>query len=312
MPNIPKHGLASLNPKHITVGIFVVVFAAIGVYCLLQSYAVTIAASSEAESGALSGDALIVTDPSASGGKAVRLGSQSSTDGGSSSSGNKSTGGSSGSAQNCANPQFQTSQQNGTWTYASNVAVNNNVWGPSGNWTQALYACSPSNWYVKANFSPDQGGIQTYPDTQFFLSNKTVAQYNSLSTCFGEASPTGGEWDYAYDDWLNNFGIEVMVWNDWTDTNIVPPSNARALTIDGMGYHEFKGGGANEWIYTRDTPVKSGCFDMLHIFQDLITHPSTSGITANSVPNAIEYGVEIASTNGSETFKITNATLTIK
>lgn len=103
-----------------------------------------------------------------------------------------------------------------------------------------------------------------------------------------------------------------MVWNDWTDTGIYPPPGARAVTIDGVGYHEFKGGGSNEWIYTRDKLVKSGCFSILDIFRDLIAHPSTSGITKSSVPNALEYGVEIASTKGTETFQVTNATLTAK
>jgi hypothetical protein len=217
----------------------------------------------------------------------------------------------SGSSLACTNPAFQTAEQNGTWSFASNVLVNNNAWGPSGSsWSQQLNACSPANWYVTANFQPDGGAIQTYPDTEYTLSGKTVAQYNSMSTCFGEKSPASGEWDYAYDTWLNNFGIEVMVWNDWTDTGIYPPSGARAVTIDGVAYHEFKGGGSNEWIYTRDSVVASGCFSMLDIFRDLLAHPSTSGITSSSVPNAIEYGVEIASTNGPTAFQITNATLT--
>jgi hypothetical protein len=215
----------------------------------------------------------------------------------------------------CPSPAFTTSQQQGTWNYASNLLVNNDVWGPSGNdWSQVLHACSLASWYIDANFQPDGGAIQTYPDSDFLLSGKTVGKYNSLQTCFGEAGPTpsGGEWDYGYDTWLNNYGIEIMVWNNWTDTSVYPPSNARAVTIDGVAYHEFRGGGSNEWIYTRDTLVTSGCFDMLHIIQDLVAHPSTSGITNSSVPNAIEYGVEIASTSGTERFQLTNATLTAK
>jgi xyloglucan-specific endo-beta-1,4-glucanase len=217
------------------------------------------------------------------------------------------------SSLKCTAPAFQTSKQFGTWNYRSNILVNNNVWGPSGSsWPQQLKACSQRNWYVRADFQADGGAIQSYPDTEYTRSGKTIAQYSSISTCFGETSPTGGEWDYAYDTWLNNFGIEVMVWNDWTDTGIYPPPGARAVTIDGVGYHEFKGGGSNEWIYTRDKLVKSGCFSILDIFRDLIAHPSTSGITKSSVPNALEYGVEIASTKGTETFQVTNATLTAK
>lgn len=212
----------------------------------------------------------------------------------------------------CTKPAFTTRSSEGSWGVADNVLVNNNVWGPSGNdWSQQLNACSATKWNVSANFQTDGGAIQSYADTEYNLSGKTIAQYKSLETCFGEEGPTpsGGEWDYAYDMWLDNWDIEVMVWNDWTDTNIYPPPDARAVTIDGVGYHEFKGGGSNEWIYTRDTRVRSGCFDAKAILEDLIAHPSTSGITSNSSPNAIEYGVEIASTNGPEEFRITNASL---
>jgi hypothetical protein len=54
----------------------------------------------------------------------------------------------------------------------------------------------------------------------------------------------------------------------------------------------------------------SGCFDMLDIFKDLVANPSTSGITNSSAPQHLEYGVEISATNGTQTFQITNATLT--
>lgn len=212
----------------------------------------------------------------------------------------------------CTKPVYQTTTALGTWNYSSSLIVNNDVWGPSGAWSQTMNACSPSSWYVTANFAADGGAIQSYPDSDYLVSGKTIAQYTSLETCFAETPPTTGEWDYAYDDWLNNYGIEIMVWNNWTDTSVYPPSNARAVIIDGVAYHEFKGGGSNEWIYTRDTPVRSGCFDMLPIMQDLVAHPSTSGITSNSSPNAIEYGVEIASTGGPATFQVTNFTLTAK
>lgn len=210
----------------------------------------------------------------------------------------------------CTSPAFTTISQFGTQSYAGNIQVNNNVWGPSGSWSQKLSACSRSSWSVAANFPDDGGAIQSYPDTEFLVSGKTVSQYNSMTSCFGDTAPSGGEWDFAYDAWLNNYKIEVMVWNDWTDTGIYPPSNARATTIGGVGYHQFQGGGTNEWIYTRDNPTSSGCVDMLGIFKDLAANPSTSGMATSSVPNAIEYGVEIASTNGPETFQVTNATVT--
>jgi hypothetical protein len=196
--------------------------------------------------------------------------------------------------------------------------------------TQQLNICSLTNWNVVANWGDRGGSINAYPDTDYdFTSDKTISQYNSLQTCYGEKEPTpsgpqwptagGSEWDYAYDVWINHHtgeniwsnDIEIMVWNDYTDTSIYPPSGSRAVTIDGVGYHLFQGGGANEWIYTRDTKATSDCIDMLKFMQDLVAHNSAAaGITSASAPQHLEYGVEISGTHGTQTFQITNATLT--
>lgn len=189
-----------------------------------------------------------------------------------------------------------------------------------------------------ANFANNGGSINTYPDTQYDLTaDKTISQYTSLNTCFGSVPPTpsgpqwptpgGSEWDYAYDVWINHTSgeniwsndIEIMVWNDWTD-NIYPPAvgnvangGSRAVTIDGVAYHMFQGGGGNEWIYTRDSKTTSGCFDMLSIMKDLVANQSAAaGITLASAPQHIEYGVEIAGTYGTQTFQITNASLSVQ
>lgn len=201
-----------------------------------------------------------------------------------------------------------------------------------------LNICSTTNWNAVANFASNGGSINAYPDTEYDITgDKTIAQYNSMQTCFGEKPPTpsgpqwptpgGSEWDYAYDVWINkrtgentwSNDIEIMVWNDWTD-DIYPPDvgsvangGSRTVTIDGVAYHMFQGGGANEWIYTRDVKATSGCFDMLNIMKDLAANESTAaGITTNSAPQHLEYGVEIASTYGTQTFQITNASLTVK
>jgi hypothetical protein len=210
--------------------------------------------------------------------------------------------------------------------------------GSGGSKSQVLNVCSLTNWNVVANFPDNGGSINTYPDTQYDLtSDKTISQYTSLTTCFGSKPPTpsgpqwptpgGSEWDYAYDVWINHTSgeniwsndIEIMVWNDWTDT-IYPPAvgtvgsgGSRAVTIDGIAYHMFQGGGGNEWIYTRDVKTTSGCFDMLSIMKDLVANNSAAaGITLASAPQHIEYGVEIAGTYGTQTFQITNASLTVK
>ena len=247
-----------------------------------------------------------------------------------------------GSSLSCPNPIYSVSwpqTQYGGWQDANGTHVNANVLtGAGGSNSQVLNICSATNWNVVANFTDSGGSINTYPDTEYDMAgDKTIAQYNSMQTCFGSQEPTpsgpqwptpgGSEWDYAYDVWINHHtgenvwsnDIEIMVWNDWTD-NMYPPAvgsvaagGSRAVTIDGVAYHMFQGGGANEWIYTRDVKATSGCFDMLNIMKDLAASESvTAGITTASVPEHIEYGVEIAGTYGTQTFQITNAALTVQ
>jgi hypothetical protein len=307
-------------------------FAGIGGYLTFVSRAATPVPSAEAESGALSGAASIISDSSASDGSAVRFGT------------------SSGSGSSCTNPVYS-----GTWpqtSYAGWDGVGANVQndvesdgsGPNTD-SEQLNVCSATSWNVVANWEDQGGSINAYPDTNFdFTDDKPVSQYNSMQTCFAEKEPTpsgpiwptsgGAEYDYAYDVWINDHtgestwsnDIEIMVWNDYTDTSYYPPSGSRAVTIDGVGYHMFRGGGANEWIYIRDTSVTSGCFDMLDIMKDMINNSaattiftdtgqdvplSDSGLTNNGSPQHLEYGVEISGTYGTQTFQITNATLTV-
>jgi hypothetical protein len=243
----------------------------------------------------------------------------------------------------CVNTIYQTSWPEepyaGWQDPSSGVIVGANVMtGSTGTNGLHLNICSTTNWNAVANFANDGGAINAYPATQYDITtDKTIGQYTSMMTCFGSRPPvpsgpqwpsTGGsEWDYAYDVWINhttgeytwNNDIEIMVWNDWTDY-IYPPAvgnvtngGSRAVTIDGVAYHMFKGGASNEWIYTRDVKTSSGCFDMLNIMKDLVAnHSAAAGITLASAPQHIEYGIEIASTYGTQTFQITNASLVLK
>ncbi|HSW79785.1 MAG TPA: hypothetical protein VLG47_03325 [Candidatus Saccharimonadales bacterium] len=307
--------------------------AGIGSYLTFVSRAATSVTSAEAENGTSSGNTTTISDGTASNGSAVKFGGNSS------------------SGLSCKNPVYSA-----TWPQTdfagwdgSGGSVQNDVQsdgtGPATDMEQ-LNVCSLTNWNVVANWQDRGGSINAYPDTNFdFASDKTVSTYTSMQTCYGNIDPIpsgpqwptagGSEWDYAYDVWINNHtgedvwanDIEIMVWNDFTDTSFYPPAGSRAITIDGVAYHMFRGGGANEWIYTRDTKATSGCFDMLNIIKDITNHQtattiftdtnqqvplSQSGLTNSGAPQHLEYGVEISGTHGTQTFQITNATLTVK
>lgn len=209
-------------------------------------------------------------------------------------------------------PVWSTSQATGTDRIDSAGMwwVNNDAWSGS-HGPQTIYVSSQSSWYVVSDQKNIQGQVETYPDTEYDvggrnngLPTRTIAQYKSITSTFSEAFPAAGSWDAAYDLWLNNWGAEIMIWNEWTGTQRYwPPPGAQALTLDGVPYHFYKNGG--ELVFFRDRMVKSGSVDILAAFNWLL---SKGLIKSTDVPTQLEYGVEICSTNGPEKFPLTGLT----
>jgi hypothetical protein len=232
----------------------------------------------------------------------------------SSSSGGSSSGSVAGAT--CTNAAWSTSEATGTDSFGSNGTwwVNNDAWSGS-HGPQTLYVCGESSWYAVSDQKDNQGQVETYPDTEYDiggrdngLPTKTVAQYTSITSTFSEEFPSAGSWDAAYDLWLNNWGIEIMIWNEWTGTQLYwPPSGAEALTLDGVAYHFYANG--SELMFFRDTMVKSGSVDILAAMKWLV---SKGLLKSTDVPTQLEYGVEICSTSGSETFPMTGVTFTLE
>jgi hypothetical protein len=72
-------------------------------------------------------------------------------------------------------------------------------------------------------------------------------------------------------------------------------------------YHFYNNG--REFIFFRDTMVKSGSVDILAAMKWLV---SQGLVKSTDVPTQLEYGVEICSTNGPETFPLTGLTFTFE
>jgi hypothetical protein len=165
-----------------------------------------------------------------------------------------------------------------------------------------------------SNQTNNGGAVETYPDTEYDVGGrdngtptKTIAEYNTITSTFSEAFPSEGSWDAAYDLWLNNWGTEIMIWNEWTGTQLYwPTPGAQAVTLNGVPYHFLNNGG--ELMFFRDTMVKSGSVDILAAMKWLV---SQGLVKSTDVPTQLEYGVEICSTNGSETFPMTGLTFSL-
>jgi len=222
---------------------------------------------------------------------------------------------SAGPVGDCTDPVWSTSEATGADSLDSSGTwwVDNDAWSGS-HGPQTLYVCNQSSWYAVSDQTDVQGQVETYPNTEYDiggrdngLPTKTIAQYKSITSTFSEAFPSAGSWDAAYDLWLNDWGTEIMIWNEWTGTQLYwPPSGAQELTLDGVPYHFYDNGG--ELMFFRDTMVKSGSVDILAAMNWLV---SQGLVRSTDVPTQLEYGVEICSTSSSEDFPLTGLTFSL-
>lgn len=211
--------------------------------------------------------------------------------------------------------------------------INQDEWSGSADLKQTMAVCSPSSWTVSDNQADHQGQVETYPDTELDVGGRNVADavsgpaisaYTSITSTFSEAFPSGGSWDAGYDLWLKNFGTEIMIWNQWSGGQAFwancangigscpANGNAQAVTLNGVGYHYFDNG--SELMFFRDTQTASGSVDILSAFNWLVAHPSadpTDNVKSSDVPTQLEYGVEICSTVGTQSFPVTGLTFNL-
>jgi hypothetical protein len=185
--------------------------------------------------------------------------------------------------------------------------VRNEAWnGTHG--PQTIYACNAGSWYVTSNQTDHDGAVQTYPDTLYNIKqSKPLSQYTSITSTFAEQYPAQGSWNAGYDIWMNNWNQEVMIWNEWNGSPGYWPTQAKtAVSLGGVPYHFYKNG--DELMFFRDAQVKSGSADILAALKWLVTQ---NILKATDVPTQIEYGVEICSTVGTQTFPTTGVTVSL-
>jgi hypothetical protein len=234
------------------------------------------------------------------------------------------------SGGNCTNPSFSTSEATGTDNTDPGDGsqfwwVDNDAWSGSAG-PQTMSVCNQSSWYAVSDQTNNGGQVETYPNTEYDVggradpSTKPISAYNSITSTFSEAFPViGDSFDAGYDLWTDDWTNETMIWNQWGGTQnywgqCAEPgpnqndcvgsggavSDSVATTLDGVPYHVLNLGG--EIIFFRDTQVASGSVDLLAAFN---VEVSQGWAKASDVPTQLEYGVEICSTIGSQTFPLT-------
>jgi len=211
----------------------------------------------------------------------------------------------------CAKPQFVSSDPQGMWNQAP-YFVYNDMWNTSGyNVSQTIYACSYSDWYVTATMdnSKGDGAVKTYPDShRDFQNEPQINSFKSITSTFAETSPHTGIYEDAYDIWINGVAssssTELMIWTD--NYHQVPwGTNEGTVTFGGRTYTAWRKG---SWIaFVANSNFSSGTMDLLAFFKWIM---SKGWIPGNSTLGAVDYGVELVSTNGvPQTFTFSNFTV---
>ena len=182
--------------------------------------------------------------------------------------------------------------------------------------SQTMYVCDYNDWYVVAKMdnSTGDGAVKTYPDVhEDFDAAPALSSFSTISSTFAHAGPHVGIYEFAYDIWLNGVAssgsTEVMIWTD--NFNQVPSGSVQeTVTFDGQTYQVYKSDNGGYIAFVETTNVTSGTVNLLEFFNHLIAEgwiPSTSTL------GAVDYGVELVSTNGMDaTFTVDGFSLTAR
>jgi hypothetical protein len=178
--------------------------------------------------------------------------------------------------------------------------------------SQTMYICDYDNWYViaKMDDATGDGAVKTYPDVHMdFNSAPAVSSFTGITSSFAHAGPHVGIYEFAYDMWLDGVAgqnsIEVMIWTD-NYKQVPSGSMQETFTSGGQSYQVWKAGNYIAFVDTNN--VTSGTLDLLAFFNHVIAKGWAPG---NATLGAIDYGVELVSTDGADaTFSVTGFSLT--
>jgi hypothetical protein len=191
-----------------------------------------------------------------------------------------------------ANPAFESSAPFAAWNNGGFILYNN-MWNSSAG-PQTIWGNSYNSWGVVS----DQTGtaVETYPCVQQNFSNPLITSLKTLTNTFTESMPavTGLDAEAADDVWLNNYGIEVMIWVDNHGQTPIG-SIIGHVTMSGQSFAVWFGGGVT-YSFVLSGDETSGSTHILTALKWLQTHKY---VATSATLTQVDFGWEIASTGGS-------------
>ena len=196
----------------------------------------------------------------------------------------------------------QTSAQYGSCTSGS-YTIYNDEWG-SGHGSQTLWENSYSNWGVYST-QPSTSGVKAYANASIPVGT-ALNSLSSATSSFNVTVPSSGNFESAYDIWLNSSSYEIMVWTD-TVGNVSPAgSSVGNVTLDSNTWTLYAGSNGSNPVYSfkRTSNESSGSVNILDLLKYL---ENTKGYFADPTLSTVQFGFEISGTGNVQEDFTTNS-----
>jgi hypothetical protein len=198
------------------------------------------------------------------------------------------------------------------------ATVRQEVWNPDPSVLkkQVTEVWSPSHWRTTINAAADNTAVNSYPDVSSLVTDTNnrpipVSNYASIMSSWSvdchETSATDAQ--AAYDIWLNNYNLELMIWVDTHGADRQPAGRDTGIDVifGGVPYRLWAESDNSTISFVRKTNAQQGSIDILTVIQYLITagrYPADVGV------NMFTFGFETPSTGGvDEVFEVKDYTL---
>jgi hypothetical protein len=175
-----------------------------------------------------------------------------------------------------------------------------------------LHANSHSDWEVvaKQGACPTSDcAVEAYASAQYRYDNRpgeeTIASITEMTSTFAQSMPSGSlgsngfDAEAAYDIWLNNYALEVMI---WVDNQGQTPAGGRigTATLAGAAFTVYRSGHTYSFVSGRNEA--SGSVNILDALDWLVSEHDAS---SSSYLTQFNFGWEICSTGGhTDTFSV--------
>jgi hypothetical protein len=205
-------------------------------------------------------------------------------------------------------PVWESSAQFGTWN-TGKFDLYNNEWNTAEAGPQTIWGDSYHHWGVEST-QANTTSVKTYPSVQENYNHPALRTLHGLWSSFAETMPSVSDFDAeaAYDLWLNNNNIEIMVWVD--NHGQRPAGNVIAhAKFYGQRFAIWHGGTTFTFALS-GKQEKKGTIHLLAMMAWLEAH---GHLSRSATLTQVNFGWEICSTDGKPMdFTVTHYSLTTK